>query len=81
MSKRQNQERQKLLEPQRIEYAIGQLHLAGIQSIVVIKENCIEFDFKNHQVKFFPYSGWFTGKSVKDGRGIQNLLNQITEKC
>jgi hypothetical protein len=77
MSKRLNEERQKLLEPQRMEYAIGQLHLLGIKSIVVIKENCIEFDFKNERVKLFPYSGWFTGKSIRDGRGLSNLLNQL----
>ena len=38
----------------------------------------ISFMFKCHKVLFYPYTGWFTGKSVKDGRGLQNLLKQIS---
>jgi len=25
----------------------------------------------------WPYTGWFSGKGVKDGRGIKKLLKQI----
>jgi hypothetical protein len=35
--------------------------------------------FKNELVKFFPYSGWHTGKSIVDGRGIKKLLAQLKE--
>ena len=72
-------DRQKELEPERMDYAIGQLHKAGIKSMVIIKENCIEFYFKSEKVKLFPYSGWHTGKSITDGRGIHKLLNQLTK--
>lgn len=69
-------DRQKELEPERMEYALKQLHSKGIMSITIL-DNSIEFLFNGEKVKFFPYSGWHTGKSIKDGRGIQNLLKQI----
>lgn len=31
-------------------------------------------------VHFYPYSGWHTGKSINDGRGWNNLYNQIKPK-
>lgn len=74
---RLNIERQKELEPERMDYAIGQLHKVGIMSMFIEKENCIVFSFKGKQVKFFPYSGWHSGKSIKDGRGLDKLLKQI----
>lgn len=37
----------------------------------------IEFEYKGHIVKYFPYSGWATGKTIKDGRGLMNLINQL----
>ena len=43
-------------------------------------ETELNFLFKNHNVKLFPYSGWFSGKSVKDGRGLKNLLKQIAKQ-
>jgi hypothetical protein len=70
-------ERQSKLEPKRMEYAIGQLHAAGIQSIFCPTDKNIEFDFKGEKVTLFPYSGWHTGGSIKDGRGLQKLLNQL----
>ena len=40
----------------------------------------IAFRYKCEIVRFYPYTGWFTGKTVHDGRGLQNLLNQISDK-
>lgn len=37
----------------------------------------LQIIFKNRPVLFCPYTGWFSGKSVKDGRGIKNLLIQL----
>ena len=37
----------------------------------------IEFEYKGHIVKYFPYSGWATGKTITDGRGLMNLSNQL----
>lgn len=37
----------------------------------------IVFDYKESPVTFYPYSGWASGKTIKDGRGLENLLNQL----
>ena len=76
MSNRLNQEREKELEPQRMEYATKLLNSMGF-SVFAITEKCLQFDFKGEKIIFFPYSGWFSGKTIKDGRGLQKLLNQI----
>lgn len=76
MSKRQDIETQKELEPKRIEYAIEKLTDMGF-NVVKINDTTIKFIYKNHWVTLFPYSGWYTGKSIKDGRGIDNLLKQL----
>ena len=39
----------------------------------------ISFRYKCETVLFYPFTGWFTGKTVQDGRGLQNLLKQITK--
>lgn len=76
MSRRLNQDRQDKLQPQRIEYAKKKLAELGI---IIEKETPTElhFVFKGHTIKFFPYTGWHTGKTIKDGRGIEELLTQL----
>lgn len=69
-------ERQKKLEPERIKWAKKKIQELGFD-ITFECETRIEFEFKGETVKLFPYSGWHTGKSIKDGRGIQKLLNQL----
>jgi hypothetical protein len=34
--------------------------------------------FEGYPVKIFPRRHWFTGRKVKDGRGIDNLRRQLT---
>ena len=77
---RQNIERQQDLEPKRIQIAIDKLRKAGYE-IVYECPTRVEFLHKGEIVRFFPYSGWHTGKSITDGRGIKNLLKQLTEQC
>ena len=76
MSGRLNQQRQDNLQPQRIEHAKKKLAELGIK---IEKETPTElhFVFKGHTVTFFPYSGWHTGKTIKDGRGLDKLLIQL----
>lgn len=64
------------LEPKRVQFAIEQIKKAGY-SVNTISKNQISFEYKGAIVHVFPYTGWFTGKTVKDGRGIFNLLKQI----
>lgn len=37
----------------------------------------LRFMFRGHLVKFYPYSGWHTGKSIQDGRGFKHLYDQL----
>jgi len=73
---RQDIERQKEFEPKRIEFAKQQIKSLGYK-ITFECSTRIEFVFRNEVIKFFPYSGWHTGKTIKDGRGINKLLKQI----
>jgi hypothetical protein len=34
--------------------------------------------FEGYPVKIFPKKHWFTGRKVRDGRGIDNLRRQLT---
>lgn len=76
MSRRLDIERQKELEPKRMETAVEKLAELGINAIRV-DDRELEFEYKGKIVSYFPYSGWATGQSIKDGRGLDNLLNQL----
>lgn len=73
---RLNIDRQKKLEPVRVEKAIKEISKLGYK---VKKETdvSISFVFKSNKIMFFPYSGWHSGKGIKDGRGLKKLLDQI----
>lgn len=68
--------RQKELEPKRMAFAIKALEKAGFNPIKV-NESKIEFNYLDEVISFWSYSGWHSGKSIKDGRGIENLLKQL----
>lgn len=69
-------ERQRRLEPKRIATAIRSVEELGLQ--IKYKDSTkIMFDFKGSNVTYFPYSGWATGKTIQDGRGLANLLKQL----
>ena len=76
---RLDQKRERKLQPERIKYAVEQIESLGFE-ILFLNETEVQFLYKNERVNFFAYSGWHTGKSIKDGRGIKNLLNQIKTK-
>lgn len=75
MSKRLDTERQERLEPTRRETAIEAFTRLGYD---VREENkALMIMFKGSFVRFFPYTGWHTGKTITDGRGLKNLLKQL----
>lgn len=69
--------RQMKFEPSRMSYAVNQLKGLGFE-IAIISEHEINFNYKGSVIKFYPYSGWATGKTIKDGRGLRNLIQQIS---
>ena len=78
MSNRLDQEREKELQPKRINFAIQELEKLGIK-ILLVCDTRIDFEFKGNKIEFYPYSGWHTGKGIKDGRGWENLKKQIKQ--
>jgi len=75
---RLDQERVKELQPKRMAYACQRIAALGIKYIA--DETKICFQHKGHQIIFYPYSGWHTGKSITDGRGLEKLLAQLGVK-
>ena len=73
---RLNIQRQEELEPKRMLVAKQAIDKLGL-SVIHEDEKKIIFTYKGSPVQYFPYSGWHTGKSIKDGRGLQNLLKQL----
>ncbi len=66
----------KQLEKERIDYAEFMIVEAGYD--VLTKTDLeLTFNYKDSLIKFFPYTGWATGKTIKDGRGLKNLLKQL----
>lgn len=69
-------DRQLKLEPKRMDFAKKQIENLGFK-VTEIGETKLQFEFSGHTVNFFPYSGWATGSTIKDGRGLAKLLRQI----
>lgn len=74
---RLDKERQLRLEPKRMEVAISKIEEMGYQ-VTQVSDTHLKFDHHmGHMVNYFPYSGWATGSSIKDGRGLKRLLRQL----
>lgn len=69
-------ERQEALQPGRIEYARTKLKALGYD-VEQTSTAALRIIHQGSPVIIYPYTGWFTGKTVRDGRGIHNLLKQL----
>ena len=71
-------EQRNKIEPNRFKYATEQLESIGA---TVIPNNdgsrSMKVVCRDITVTFFPYTGWASGKGIKDGRGIHNLIKQL----
>jgi hypothetical protein len=63
-------------EPQRMNSCLTTLEKMGFTATKV-NDTTIIFYFKGEIVTLYPYTGWHTGKTIKDGRGFNNLLTQL----
>lgn len=75
---RLDQERQKKLEPERMQCAKDKISALGFQ-ITFESSTTIRFVFKGSQITLYPYSGWHTGSTIKDGRGLNKLIQQLKQ--
>lgn len=64
-------------EPGRVKYATDKLQALGYEVYYREDQKCIEFIYRGSIVRFYPYTGWYTGKAIQDGRGINKLLKQL----
>jgi len=78
MSNRLNKKREAELQPERMDSCQKELENMGIY-VIRHSDTELRFAHRGHIVKFFPYSGWHTGKSIKDGRGFKNLVKQLNQ--
>ena len=69
-------ERQKKLEPKRMEYSLSEIRKKGLFPVQV-SDTEINFFRLGSKITYFPYSGWHSGSGIKQGRGIKNLLKQL----
>lgn len=63
-------------QPNRVEYAKSELERLKIP-VTYEDESTLQFEFKGNKIHFYPYTGWFSGKGIEDGRGVRNLLKQL----
>ena len=69
-------DRQNKLQPKRMAYAKSEIEKRGY-SVTEVGDTELQFEYNGKIIKFFPYSGWATGGTIKDGRGLKKLLEQI----
>ena len=72
-------ERRAQKQPLRLEYAKKQIEVLGFK---VFDENqsSFKFEFKGHTIIFYPFTGWASGKTIKDGHGLATLIKQLKEE-
>lgn len=71
-----NPEVQAELTKRRSMYALEKLSQKQVH-IDTVDEKKIVIIHRNKKIVLYPFTGWFTGKTIKDGRGIENLLSQL----
>lgn len=76
---RVDKDRQEKLEPIRMAETKAKLEELGF-NVESFGNSRLEFIFNGNKITFYPYSGWHTGKGIKDGRGFEKLLKQIQNR-
>lgn len=69
-------ERQKELEPKRMEYAIEKLGELGIAAVDIDGKE-LQFEWRGNMIRVFAYSGWYQGHGITPGRGINELIKVL----
>jgi hypothetical protein len=67
-------------EKDRLVYATNRITELGYACKWMEQSKCLQFEYKGSIVRFFPYTGWFSGQTVMDGRGLKNLLKQMKDE-
>lgn len=65
-----------IIQSKRTDYAEMEIEDLGYK-VTRVDDNLITFKYKGKTIQFFPYTGWASGRGIKDCRGIKNLIKQI----
>ncbi len=65
------------IQKSRLEFAEMMILDLGFD-IVSANKTELRFEFNGSTIYFFPFTGWHSGKTIQDGRGLNNLLKQIS---
>jgi hypothetical protein len=74
---RLNTERVAELTPHRVAYADNELFKLGYECTYHEEGKYLSFEYKGNEIRLWPFSGWHSGKGIKDGRGINSLLRKL----
>lgn len=74
-----SKDRRNKFESSRMKFAMKTLEDIGYETTEVNHQS-FTINVDGNTVRVFPYTGWFSGKGIKDGRGIQYLKKQLMEK-
>lgn len=69
-------EREERLQPARIKSCKERLEELGYE-VIQRDHTLLDIKYKGNIIKFWPYSGWHSGKGIQQGRGFKNLLKQL----
>ena len=60
----------------KLDTAMDELLLWGFEPVFV-NAHMITFPYKGSTIQYFPYKEWASGRTIKDCRGLGNLIKQI----
>lgn len=60
-----------------IKFARQELEKRGYEVTLDKFNKCLIFEYNGNKIRLYPYTGWLTGKGIKVGRGLQELLKQL----
>lgn len=66
-------------EPSRTEYARQLIENLGYKTEYDSVNKCLTFQLNSNIIKMYPFTGWFTGRGIGDGRGIHNLIRKLED--
>lgn len=75
--------REEVREPKevsRIAYAKERLERLGYEVTEIRDNKSLVFFHNGHRIIFYPYKGWFSGKGIKDGRGLETLIKRLNHE-
>ena len=70
-------QREAILTPSRMEFAVDKLVEAGHHVVLNPQNNKVIII--DDRIQFWPFTGWFSGKGIGSGRGIHVLLRKLKE--